>query len=199
MSSGEIPDGYTDVPPGKIAAIVTYLEMPAPATPVGAVSGPLTLAPLGIGDVDRYLTIFRTIGERWLWFSRLALDRDVLSALLAHPDNEAFAVRAGGRDVGLLELDFRTAPDAELAFFGLYDEVIGQGAGRWLMSEAVRRAFVRPIGRLVVHTCTLDHPRALDFYTRSGFRPYKCAIEIADDPRLKGQLPPSAAPHVPIL
>jgi hypothetical protein len=67
------------------------------------------------------------------------------------------------------------------------------------MNEAVRRAFAAPIGRLWVHTCSLDHPRALGFYLRSGFKPYKRAVEIADDPRLKGYLPLAAAPQMPPL
>lgn len=199
MTNRPLPDGYTDLPPGKIATVVTYLEMTAPAPAAGARNPGFALARLRADSIDRYLTIFRTIGERWLWFSRLAMERATLAALLDHPDNEAFAVVADGGDVGLLELDFRAAPDAELAFFGLYDSVIGQGAGRWLMDEAVRRAFARPITRFFVHTCTLDHPRALEFYVRSGFRPYKRAIEVADDPRLKGKLPIAAAPHVPVL
>jgi GNAT superfamily N-acetyltransferase len=77
--------------------------------------------------------------------------------------------------------------------------MIGSGAGRFLMNEAIARAFARPIERLFVHTCTFDHPGAVDFYKRSGFTPYKLAIEIHDDPRLTGALPREAAPHVPLL
>jgi hypothetical protein len=52
---------------------------------------------------------------------------------------------------------------------------------------------------VTVHTCTLDHPNALGFYLRSGFTPYARSVEIADDPRLHGVLPRSAAPHVPVM
>jgi hypothetical protein len=67
------------------------------------------------------------------------------------------------------------------------------------MNEAVSRAFAQPISRFFVHTCSLDHPGALPFYMRSGFKPYRRAIEVADDPRLLGFLPLEAAPHVPVL
>jgi hypothetical protein len=50
-----------------------------------------------------------------------------------------------------------------------------------------------------VHTCTLDHPAALGFYIRSGFRPFKRQLELSTDPRLDGTLPPDAAPGVPII
>ncbi|MCC7273790.1 MAG: GNAT family N-acetyltransferase, partial [Alphaproteobacteria bacterium] len=73
------------------------------------------------------------------------------------------------------------------------------GAGRWLMNRAVEIAWARPIARFWVHTCTLDHPGALAFYVRSGFVPFRRQVEIADDPRLLGQAPRSAAAHVPVI
>ena len=88
----------------------------------------------------------------------------------------------------------------ELAYFGLVAEEIGNGAGRWLMNEALSRVWSRPqTRRLFVHTCTADSPQALGFYRASGFTPYKRAIEIADDPRLAGVLPREAAGHVPVI
>jgi hypothetical protein len=66
------------------------------------------------------------------------------------------------------------------------------------MDEAIRRAFERPIKRFTVHTCSMDHPRAVSFYIKSGFRPYRQGIEIVDDPRLTGFVPLTAAPQVPI-
>jgi GNAT superfamily N-acetyltransferase len=191
-------NGYTDLPGGTIAAVVTYLEMreppPLPAVPREGWS----LVPLS-GDVGRYRDLFRRVGEPWLWFSRLVMSDAALRAVIDHPRVQAFALHEDGRDLGLLELDFRREGECELSFFGLVPEAIGQGWARVLMNEAVRRAFAAPIGRLWVHTCTLDHPRALGFYMRSGFRPYKRAVEIADDPRLQGYVPLASAPHMPPL
>lgn len=194
----EIPlslDGYTDLPRGKIAAVVTYLEMREPPQR-SARSGPWRLDRIGT-DLARYRTLFRRVGEPWLWFSRAAMaDRD-LHAILADPAVEAFALREVDRDIGLLELDFREQGACELAFFGVVPEALGQGAGRFLMDEAIRLAFARPVARFHVHTCSLDHQDAVRFYIRSGFRPYRRAIEVADDPRLAGHLPPEAGPHFP--
>jgi hypothetical protein len=50
-----------------------------------------------------------------------------------------------------------------------------------------------------VHTCTFDHPSAVAFYQRSGFRAFRRQIEVADDPRLDGTASPTAARHVPII
>ena len=193
-------NGYTELPPGTVAAIVTYLEMTRRprlrriARPAG-----WSLQRLSSGDTARYRTLFRRVGEPWLWFSRLLLSDEALCAITGHPQVHAFALHDGNGDIGLLELDFRSAGACELVYFGLVPEAIGRGAGRYLMNEAIRRAFAAPIARFFVHTCSLDHPAALPFYMRSGFTPYKRAIEVAPDPRLADRLPRQAAPQVPIL
>jgi GNAT superfamily N-acetyltransferase len=192
-------DGYTDLPPGKIATIVTYLEMRKPPV-LPAIRQPegWTLQRID-HDRARYRSLFRAVGEPWLWFSRAMMPDDELAAILDDPKVEAYALHDGAGDVGLLELDFRADDEVELAFLGLVPGIIGQGAGRFLVNEAIRRAFAQPIKRFFVHTCTLDSPSALAFYIRSGFTPYRRAIEVADDPRLHGLLPRDAAPHVPLL
>jgi GNAT superfamily N-acetyltransferase len=195
------PDGYTDVPAGKIATVVTSLEMRArPAVrPDPPGTGHLALEPLGAAAMDRYLAIYRVLGERWMWFSRLVMARDVLADILGNPLNHAFALTRDGSDCGLLELDFRVAGECEIAFFGLYEQETGGAAGRWLMNRALDMAWAESINRVWVHTCTFDHPRAVDFYRRSGFRPYLTQIEVVDDPRLNGKMRREAAPHVPII
>jgi hypothetical protein len=40
---------------------------------------------------------------------------------------------------------------------------------------------------------------ALQFYMRSGFRPFRRQIEIGDDPRSTGRVPRTAAPQIPLL
>jgi GNAT superfamily N-acetyltransferase len=100
----------------------------------------------------------------------------------------------------MLELDFREPGECELAFVGLVPSLSGQGHGRWLLAEAVSRAWAgEGVSRVHVHTCSLDHPAALAAYRRAGFTPYKRAIERFPDPRLSGILPKEAAPQVPLL
>jgi GNAT superfamily N-acetyltransferase len=144
--------------------------------------------------------LFRLVGSPWLWFSRLTLDDDKLAAIIQNPMVELFAVQDGnGRDVGMLELDFRETGECELAFVGLIPELSGLGHGKWLLDEAVRRAWRDGITRLHVHTCTLDHPAALAAYRRAGFVPFKRAVERFPDPRLAGILPKDCAPQIPLI
>lgn len=191
--------GYTPVPSGHLASVVTYLEMRErpPQRDVPLPAGAPTLHRLGAADLDRYRALYREVGERWLWFSRLVMPAAELQAILADPAVQAYAVQSGNAAVGLLELDFRTAGEAELAFFGVTDAHVGTGLGRWLMEQALTLAWAQPITRLHVHTCTLDHPAAVPFYERSGFTAYARAVEVAPDPRLGGALLREAAPQVP--
>lgn len=202
MSSGApLAAGFHAVPAGYLAAVVTHLEMTAPPAPraVPALGRTLTLERIDARSLERYRALFRAVGEEWLWFSRLRMDDASLAAILGHPDVEAYAVREGDASVGLLELDFREPNACELAFFGLATSHTGSGAGRWLMHEAATRAWARPISRWHVHTCTLDHPAAVAFYMRSGFRPIRREVEVAPDPRLTGELPVTVATHAPVI
>ena len=194
-----LSDGYSDVPAGKIAAVVTHLEMTGPPALCPDPAGAWTLRRVPSPDLDWFRDLYRRVGEEWLWFSRLQMADAELAAIIRSPMVDIHALVHEGRDKGLLELDFRDAGQCELAFFGVTADLIGGGAGRWLMNRALELAWSRPVQRVWVHTCTLDHPSALAFYQRSGFRPFRRQIEIADDPRLDGTAPRNAATRVPII
>jgi GNAT superfamily N-acetyltransferase len=197
---GMFPDGLTPVPRGKIAAVVTSLDMyarPAPRPEPNAADW--RLREVEEPDPDWYLELYRRVGSDWLWFSRLVMPRENLQRILRSPAVRVYALDHQGRDEGLLELDFREPRTCEIAFFGLTPLLIGQGAGRWLMNRAMERAWREGVDRVWVHTCTLDHAAAIPFYVRSGFTPFARHVELADDPRLSGILPGSAAPDVPLL
>jgi GNAT superfamily N-acetyltransferase len=195
-----IPNGYHDVGAGKLVNVATFLEMNAPPPrrpdPPGV---NCTLERVETPDPAWYRSLFQRVGEPYLWSSRLAIDDAELLRILRDPGVEVYVLRAGGEDVGVLELDFRIPEQCEIGFFGLLDGAIGTGAGRYLMNRTLERAWTRDVKRVWVHTCNLDHPAALQFYIRSGFEPYKRQVEIYDDPRTTGLQPKSAAPHVPIL
>ena len=195
---------YEPVPDGELAAVVTYLEMRAPpALPIP--QSALSLRRLEAPGPAAYRHLFRLVGARWLWFSRLIMDDAELVAIIRHPQVELFAVAAhDSAEAGMLELDFREPGECELAFIGLVPELAGRGHGRWLLAEALRLAWrqdeERPgIRRVHVHTCTLDHPAALAAYRRAGFTAYRRAVERFRDPRLLGILPADCAPQLPVV
>ena len=193
------PDGFMTVPAGKVATIVTSLEMTAP--PDDAIAPPpgVALRRVERPDLDWYRRLFRSVGEEWLWFSRLRMSDDELAATIHNPAVAVHVLTVDGIEAGMLELDYREAQACEISFFGVTRDFIGKGVGRYMMREAIARAWSSPIGRLWVHTCTLDHPAALQFYRNAGFRAYQQQVEVADDPRLRQEMPRSAGRHVPIF
>ena len=192
--------GLTPVAAGHIAAIVTTLEMRTQPALRPIPDSTLRLVRWTAPTPDKYRALFRRVGEPWLWFSRRLLSDAALSAIIHDPAVEVYAaVDRAGIEVGMLELDFRKAPDCEIGFFGLIPELAGKGHGRWLMAETLGRAWRPGIARVWVHTCTLDHPSALNFYRAQGFVAFRREVEVFADPRLSGALPESAAPHVPLI
>lgn len=194
-----LSDGFHDVPDGKIAAIVTSLQMFERPAPRPEVDGPWTLRRLEAATVEEYLALYAAVGRDWLWFTRLVAPRERIEADLANPDVELYRLEAPGGETGILELDFSEPDTCELVYFGVTGGLIGGGAARWMMNRAIERAWSRPIRRFWVHTCTLDHPGAPQFYIRSGFQAFHREVEIADDPRLLGLAPPESAPHIPVI
>lgn len=196
----DLPNGYYDLPPGKLANVVTCLEMKAkPHRALQPFPSELRLKRFAAGDLEGHRALFRAVGSDLMWFSRLIMKDQDLAAILANPAIESYALMQGSDTLGMLELNFADMPNCELAFYGLVPEAIGQGFGRVLMDEAIRRAWAKPIERFWVHTCTFDSPLALPFYIRSGFTPYLRMVEVHDDPRLLGKLAMDASPQVPIL
>jgi GNAT superfamily N-acetyltransferase len=187
-----------DVPAGQLAAVVTFLEMHHP--PVGLTVPPAPLELVAVRPApDAYRALFRAVGAPWLWFSRLVMRDADLAAIIESPSVELFEVRDGDATVGMLELDRRQRHECELAFLGLVPAYTGAGHGRWLLAEALTRAWTPGIRRVHVHTCSLDHPAALAAYRRAGFTAIARKVETFIDPRLAGILPRDAAPQIPLL
>ncbi len=194
-----LPEGMHSIPAGHLAAVVTYLQMTAPAMtdpkpfPEGITGTHGTL------DIVSYRALYRAVGAPWLWTSRLEMKDDALADILGDDAIEQWVIRQGNKAIGLVELDFRKPNECELAYFGILKDATGQGLGGPMMALAQSCAFGREIGRFFVHTCHLDDPRALAFYQKAGFVPYQTAVEVFADPRLSGTHPTSAGSHIPCL
>ena len=185
-----------DIPEGHLGAIVTYLEMTERPAPGPLPSSPLRIEHWAEVDLDRYRALFRRVGGPWLWHSRLAMDDATLRNRIAEVHS---VLDRQGADVGIIELDFRKAGECLIAFLGLVPELAGKGHGRWLFGQTLALAWRAGVERVIVNTCTLDHPAALKAYMNAGFRAYRRAFESFPDPRLAGLLPLDSAPQVPLV
>jgi len=201
------------LPSGWLRSTVTWLEMTAPPWAPGAPPPLLPPSPElrvdrgdGMGVAD-YRALYRAVGEAWMWWERLGLSDDALAGAIAAPGAEIRLLRDGnGAVLGYSEIARRTPGEAEIAYFGLVPAAIGRGLGRFLMTATLLAAWgdgdsAKPgaTRRVWLHTCTEDHPAALAFYRRSGFRPWRSTTQVIPDPRRTGLIPATASPHIPLI
>jgi GNAT superfamily N-acetyltransferase len=194
----QLPNGYYQLPPGKMANAVTWMELKDLLRPAEPAPAGFTLRQLRKADATLHRKLYRDIGEPWLWSGLLMKGKSEMEAYLADAKVLSFAVFENSKAIGMLDLE-TSHEGVEIVYFGLAPAHTGMGAGGWLMAETIR--IVREAGhsRLWLHTCNFDHPKAIVFYQKQGFAIYAQGFEIMDDPRRDGLLPKSAAPHVPRL
>ncbi|HEX9462254.1 MAG TPA: GNAT family N-acetyltransferase [Alphaproteobacteria bacterium] len=173
------------VAPNILEVTVTYLEMKtppqAPPPPAPALAHRIELVPQPSVAFYRYL--YNVVGEPWLWHERRKTDDATLAALLADPKVSLQVVYADGEPAGYAELNERRVPDIELAYFGIVPKFIGRRLGPTLLRAAIDLAWSHNPRRLWVHTCSLDHPKALSCYQRAGFVVYDKIVRRIRDPR----------------
>lgn len=161
-------------PGRRVPMTVTFLEMnarpsaPPPPQPKGKVA--LLRSEKPTTHFYRYL--YDTVGGDYLWVDRKKLSPEALAEIIQDPRNVLYVLYTEGTPAGMAELDLRKDGIANISYFGLMPEAIGRGLGYFFLYHTCINAWDRPIKRLTVNTCTLDHPRALPLYQRVGFAPY---------------------------
>jgi GNAT superfamily N-acetyltransferase len=78
-----------------------------------------------------------------------------------------------GTPAGYFELEEQADGNVEIVYIGLLPHFTSQGLGGQLVTLAVQRAWQKGAKRVWLHTCTMDHPRALANYLARGFRLFK--------------------------
>jgi GNAT superfamily N-acetyltransferase len=184
---------------GHMETVVSYLEMFAPpkSPPVQPPGQGVEVVRALDPTVSFYRYLYDNVGGDWLWNRRRTMPRDELQRIIVDPGNDLRVLWKHGNPAGMAEFDFRDPGNVELAYFGLIPEFIGQGLGRFLIDWACRHAFAKGARRFWVHTCDLDHPRALDNYERAGFELYD--RETALEPIPASMRVPDHATGRPVL
>jgi GNAT superfamily N-acetyltransferase len=166
--------------PAPIEVTVTFLEMAAPP----AYSPPLPMgrqiALLKTRDIPlhfyRYLQ--DRIGRKWQWVNVLRLSDEELSAKIHAPGRDIRVLYLDGAPAGFFDLKPETRGPLEIAYFGMMEQAMGLGLGRWFLGAAIEAAWSHHPSVVTVQTCTLDHPAALPLYQKLGFSPVGQAREM---------------------
>jgi prephenate dehydrogenase len=159
-------------PERTVLATRTYLEQRAPAP----VATPWPEPGWQVARVEScpaafYRFLYREVGRPWHWIDRLPWSDERIRAHAASPGIEIWLLTRGTVPAGFAELERAADGSVEIVYFGLLPEFIGRRAGRPFLDAIVARAWDGGTAtRVWVHTCTLDHPRALANYLAGGFR-----------------------------
>jgi ribosomal protein S18 acetylase RimI-like enzyme len=121
----------------------------------------------------RYRELYNAVGRSWNWRDRNRWDDERLAAHLDQPGVSVYLFTIDGEEAGYFELQQHDDGDVELMYFGLFPERIGHGAGGAMLTLATNEAWRLGATSVWLHTCTLDHPHAIDNYRARGFQEYK--------------------------
>jgi GNAT superfamily N-acetyltransferase len=127
-------------------------------------------------DPDFWRHLYSTVGEAYRWVDRLPWSDDDIRAYLSDLAVSLWILTVDGTVAGYFELRHDAAvsqPSTEIAYFGLLPEFLGRGLGGYLLTEAVDRAWADGARRVWLHTCSFDHPSAIQNYLDRGFTVFK--------------------------
>ena len=158
----------------RIPMTVTFLEMTAKpaALPPPIPRGKIAFLRSENPPLHFYRYLYDAVGQKYFGVDRKKLSDDKLTDIIHAPTNHLYILYTEGTPAGMAELDFRQDGVANIAYFGLTPEATGKRLGYFFLYQTCLSAWSQPISKLLVNTCTLDHPRALPLYQRLGFTPY---------------------------
>jgi GNAT superfamily N-acetyltransferase len=109
---------------------------------------------------------------------------------------ETWVAYVTGTPAGYFELELQANGNVEIVQLGLLPQFIGQGLGGALVSAAVRRAWAAGATRVWLHTCSFDHPYALNGYKARGFNIFKTVHAMQEVPEKPPGPWPGALPDI---
>ena len=121
-----------------------------------------------------FLFFYKQVGKNYYWTDWLRKSEDEIDEFVNDKNVLLYTLIKDGWPVGFYVLDYRKKDTCDLSFFGLVDEVIGIGLGKYLLQTAILTAWdSKKIKKLTVNTCSLDHKSAIYLYQKYGFTPVK--------------------------
>lgn len=125
---------------------------------------------------ESYLKLYTTVGENYNWLDRLFMDKSILIDKINSPKTQIFTFSIHEEFAGYCELILEEKY-VEILYFGLAQQFIGKGFGKYLLSKTIEKAWSFNPQWIQLNTCDLDHPNALGTYKSLGFVVYKTMTE----------------------
>lgn len=170
----------------RVKVVITYLEQTEPQTtaaPPAPPVGKIAIMRAEKPPIHFYRYLYRLVGDPYNWVSRRRMNDDELANIIHDPSVYIYILYVNGAPGGFAEVDARHQHDHHIKFFGLAPDFIGRRLGRYFLCQVISLAWARAPKRLLLETCTLDHPAALPLYQKLGFRVFdrqEGVVELMD-------------------
>tara|TARA_B100000029_G_scaffold486685_1_gene541292 strand:- start:911 stop:1423 length:513 start_codon:yes stop_codon:yes gene_type:complete len=117
---------------------------------------------------------YKQIGKNYRWLDRLSWSDKKWINYVSSSNINTYILKYKNELAGYFEQIIHTEDNnCEIAYLGILQEYIGSKYGGFLLTEAIRKSFLKNINRVWVHTCSLDHKNALANYLARGMKIYK--------------------------
>ena len=128
-----------------------------------------------------FLFFYKQVGKKYLWTDWLEKIKEEIDQFVNDKQVLLYTLIKDGLPCGFYMLDYRKKDVCDISFFGLVEEAIGKGLGKYLLKTAILTAWdSRKIKKLTVNTCSLDHKNAIYLYQKYGFK----AVDFKDCEKL---------------
>ncbi len=117
---------------------------------------------------------YKNIGKKHYWKDRLSWSDRNWIEYTENKNLDTYILKFKKDLVGYFELlHHEEKNEIEIAYLGLLEEYQNQKLGSFLLTSAIKEAFLKKTNRIWVHTCSLDHKNALNNYLSRGMKIFK--------------------------
>ncbi len=117
---------------------------------------------------------YKNIGKNHHWVDRLVWNEKQWIDYVSDTKINTYILKDEKELAGYFELISHTDKnEVEIAYLGLLEEYHNKKLGSYLLSAAIKNAFLNNPKRVWVHTCSLDHKNALKNYISRGMKIFK--------------------------
>ena len=117
---------------------------------------------------------YNNIGKNHHWKDRLSWCDKNWIEYTENKNLDTYILKFKKDLVGYFELlHHEEKNEIEIAYLGLLEEYQNQKLGSFLLTSAIKEAFLKKTNRIWVHTCSLDHKNALNNYLSRGMKIFK--------------------------
>ena len=122
---------------------------------------------------------YKNVGKKHQWVDRLIWTETQWIDYVSSKNVKTYIFKNKENLAGFFELILHIEKkEIEISYFGLLGEFQNKKLGSYLLSEAIKKSFLNDINRVWLHTCSLDHPNALNNYIARGMKIFKTETVI---------------------